>query len=429
MLDTLRADGLSAYGNPRPTSPAVDALAARGVLFENAVSHAAWTLPSFIGLLSGSYPSRAVFAGTHLRASFVERLRAAGRRTAAFTESGYVSRYFGLELGFETWQEEEGKTRVVGEGPAGPASAERTFDAAIAWLRAHDGSPFFLMVHTYEIHTPYRAREYAENLPSGVLAPTYEDPQRRAVQQGRLAVGETERAYVRALYDGGVRAADRQVGRLLTALDETGLAADTAVVVTSDHGEALGDRDPRDLGEHGHHLYGELLHVPLVVYHPRAPWPRGRVGTQVRLVDVGPTILDLAGVPTPAGLEGRSLVPVMAGVETAPRLAYSELSPRRGRPYPRASAQDGRWKLIANFAPRPRGWPEVEFYDLAQDPAERENLIGLRSEALERLRAALRAERRAIRLAGGVETPDERLAPAALREQLEALGYVRDGGG
>jgi len=429
VLDTLRADGLSAYGNPRPTSPAIDALAARGALFEHVVSHASWTLPGFIGLLSGRYPSTQVFAEGKLRSSFVEALRDAGRRTAAFTESGYVSRHFGVDRGFETFQEEQGKTHLVipGASRVGPGSAERTFEAAIAWLRAHDGSPFFLMVHTYEPHMPYRAREYAEGLPSGTLGRTYEGADRERVRKGQLAFGETERAYVRALYDGGVRSADRQLERLLAALEETGLAGDTAVIVTSDHGEDLGHRSPRALGEHGHHLYDEVLRVPLVVYHPRAPWPARRIGTQVRLVDVGPTILELAGVEPPPGLSGRSLVPVLAGAETEPRVAFSELRLSPWNDHPRAAMRDARWKLIANLPPRAPGWAEIEFYDLAKDPGERENLIGLRSEALDRLAAGLEAQRRALGREGELALPDDRLAPPDLREQLEALGYV-DGG-
>jgi arylsulfatase A-like enzyme len=426
VLDTLRADGLSAYGNPRGTSPALDALAARGVLFENAVSHAPWTLPSFIGLLSGRYPSRAVFSEGALQTSLLEALRGAGWRTAAFTEGGYVSKHFGIDRGFETFQEEEGKTRLVlgGRPTQGSGGIERTFDGAIAWLRQPDSRPFFLLVHTYEIHFPYRRRDYADGLPHGKLGETYEEPQRTAIRKGALRVGEEERAYARALYDGGVRTADAHVGRLLGALEETGLAGDTVVAVTSDHGEDLGGRDAKALGEHGHQLYDELLRVPLILVHPRADWPARRIDAQVRLVDVVPTLLELAGVERPPGLSGASLVPVLRGVEKGTRLAYAELRRSPWNEHPRAAVRDGRHKLIANLLPRRAGWPEVEFYDLSRDPGERENLVGLRHEALDALTARLAKEREELGREGGLEVPGERDLPAELRERLEALGYL-----
>jgi arylsulfatase A-like enzyme len=425
VLDTLRADGLSLYGNPRQTSPALDALAARSVVFENAVSHAPWTLPSFVGLLSGRYPSSSVFSEGTLHTSLVEALRTAGYRTAAFTEGGYVSRHFALDRGFESFWEEEGKTFLARPGtPRGAGSVERTFDAAIAWLHEPRSEPFFLLVHTYEIHTPYRQREYAEELPRGRLGPTYEERDRQAVRSGRLSVGPVERAYVRALYDGGVRAVDRQVERLLRAVEETGRADDTLVVVTSDHGEDLGGRSPRALGDHGHQLYDELLRVPLVVRLPGAPWPAGRVDTQVRLVDVVPTLLELAGAPVPAGLAGSSLVPVLEGRERSPRLAYAELRRSPWNEHPRTAVRDGRYKLIANLLPRAPGWPEIEFYDVGADPGEQENLIGIRSDALDRLAGSLEAQRRALHGDGTLAMPEEGLAPPELRRQLEALGYV-----
>jgi len=426
VLDTLRADGLSAYGNPRATSPAIDSLAARGVLFENAMSHAPWTLPGFIGLLSGRYPSGAVFSEGSLQTSLLDVLRAAGWSTAAFTEGGYVSRHFGMDRGFEVFHEEEGKTRlVVDQRPTqGTGNIERTFNAAIDWLREPRSQPFFLLVHTYEIHFPYRRREYAESLPRGKLGPTYEEKQRLAIRKGALIVGDEERAYVRALYDGGVHSADTQVRRLLDALEETGLASDTVVVVTADHGEDLGGRDPRALGEHGHQLYDELLRVPLIVYHPRVEWPARRIGAQVRLVDVMPTLLEFAGLPVPAGLAGASLVPLLRGQETNTRFAYSELRRSPWNEHPRAAVRDGRHKLIANLLPRATGWPEVEFYDLSRDPGERENLVGIRHEALDALTVRLEGERDALRSEGGLEIPEEQDLPPELRERLEALGYL-----
>jgi arylsulfatase A-like enzyme len=367
-----------------------------------------------------------VFTQGSLQHSLLDVFRSAGWSTAAFTEGGYVSRHFGMDRGFDVFHEEEGKTRLVlTPRPAqGTGGIERTFDVAIDWLREPHAKPFFLMVHTYEIHFPYRSREFTESLPHGRLGATYEEKQRLAIRKGALAVGEEERTYVRALYDGGVRSADTQVRRLLDALGESGLADDTVVVVTADHGEDLGGRDPRALGEHGHQLYDELLRVPLIVYHPRADWPARRIGAQARLVDVMPTLLEFAGVPVPPGLVGASLIPLLRGRETNTRFAYSELRRSPWNEHPRAAIRDGRHKLIANLPPRATGWPEVEFYDLTRDPGERENLVGIRHEALDALTVRLKEERDALRSEGGLEIPEEQDLPPELRERLEALGYL-----
>jgi arylsulfatase A-like enzyme len=367
-----------------------------------------------------------VFSKGRLQTSLLDALRAAGWRTAAFTEGGYVSRHFGIDRGFERFEEEEGKTRLALQPrpTQGAGTIERTFDAAIAWLREPHPEPFFLLVHTYEIHFPYRRRNYTEGLSSGKLGPTYEEKQRLAIRKGALRFGDEERAYVRALYDGGVHTADAQVQRLLDALEETGLAGDTVVIVTSDHGEDLGGRDPRALGEHGHQLYDELLRVPLILVHPHASWPAQRIGAQVRLVDVMPTVLALAGIDAPPGLSGTSLLPVLRGQETSARLAYAELRRSPWNEHPRAAVRDVRHKLIANLMPRAAGWPEVEFYDLGRDPGERENLVGIRHEALDALTARLEEQRAALHEQGGLEIPAEQDLPATLRERLEALGYV-----
>mgnify|MGYP001380006645 CR=1 FL=1 len=222
VLDTLRADRLSAYGHVRETSPRLHRLAAEGVLFEQAITHSPWTLPAFIGLLSGRYPGEDVYDG-RLRVSLVETLRDAGYRTAAFTEGGYVSAYFGIDLGFERFLAEEGDVRLLtGAGlqpGAGAGGVEHTFDTAIAWLDAHAGEPFFLLVHTYEPHTPYLRREFAEGLPRGALPEdVYSIETAGKVGSGEVPAGPEEIEYVRALYDGGIAAADRELGRLLDRL-------------------------------------------------------------------------------------------------------------------------------------------------------------------------------------------------------------------
>ena len=432
VLDTLRADGLGSYGNPRPTSPAIDELARSGVLFERATSHAAWTLPGFIGLLSGEHPSHAVYAEGRLRRSLVERLRSAGYRTAAFTEGAYVSRAFGMDLGFDEFVEIEAQIRLRDGGSGEDAirgargGIAHTFDAAIAWLRAHSEEPFFLLVHSYEPHLPYRRRDFAESLPAGSLGPTYEVADARSVHEGARSVGPVERDYVRALYDGGVLESDRQVGRLLAALEALGLADRTVVAVTSDHGEDLGERDLHQLGRHQHQLHDDLLHVPLVLRDPREDFPVRRVGTQVRLTDVLPTLLELADLQAPANADGRSLVSLMRGAEQGDRIAFASLSTPDLR---LAAIRTRDAKVVLQLRPPRAGetTPDAALYDLRADPLERDPRAAAGDPRLARLSAALRAWMRQVSARGDATlAPEPARAGLELREQLRALGYVSD---
>ncbi len=423
VLDTLRADGLSAYGNPRRTSPHLDALAQEGVLFEQATSHASSTLPGFVGLLSGRYPSARVMDG-ELRVSLVERLRDAGLRTAAVTEGGFVSSYFGLDRGFQSFVEQEGAVAlqiggVALQQPAG-GGIQETFAAARAWLAERASERFFLLVHTYEVHTPYRRLAYAAALERGNLSETFETPDVGRFANDPHLLGPRELAYVRALYDGGVAEADRQVGELRAALRELGLAERTLVVVTSDHGEDLGDREPLRPGTHGHTLYDELLRIPLLVLDPRLERGGARVPGPVRLVDVMPTVLDLLGVaPAPEG-EGRSLAALLRGEEASARPAYARIV-RRGDRIFKESVRDGRYKLIRNAFPLE---PALEVYDLEADPRESQNLAEAREAERMRLEATLRAQRPDPRQDGIARYETAHHVSQALRQRLEALGYA-----
>jgi arylsulfatase A-like enzyme len=430
VIDTLRADHLSAYGNPRPVSPHIDALARGGVLFEHAFTHAPWTLPAFVGLLSGSYPSRRVFE-RRLQVSEVEALRDAGFATAAFTEGGFVSSYFGIDRGFQTFQAREAAVHLQGpdltEKADEPGGIERTFAAAGAWLRAHADRPFFLMVHTYEVHVPYLRTDLARRLPRGALPkPVYDVPTVAAVASGRIPVGPVEVAYVRALYDGGVAAADRAVGGLLDLLDTLGIAERTLVVVTADHGEELGERRPSRLGMHGDYLYDTLLHVPLVLRGPGVGAHGRRIATPVRLIDVMPTILDLAGVPAPVHADGRSLAPLLDGAEGRPRPDYAEVTQPQSPEVPRRVAlRDGHHKLIVNLPPLAPDEVPAELYDLEADPGETHNLAAADPALEDSLAAQLREHREALEQRGRAAMAADTDVPTNLRDQLRALGYTR----
>jgi choline-sulfatase len=286
------------------------------------------------------------------------------------------------------------------------------------WLEERKpGERFFLFVHTYAIHAPYQRVARARGLPRGALRETFELADLADVRAGRIAIGETEQRYLTALYDGGVAAADAAVGQLLATLDATGLVDETLVIVTSDHGEDLGGRDPRRAGDHGHTLFDELVRIPLVVSDPGIAASQGqRIGAQVRLFDVLPTALERLGVSTPATLEGRSLVPLMLGTTET-----------RERPARIALARDGALRLGLRMpekkllrAESGGEGPERDYrYDLASDPREQKPSAPTPEES-----AALAAYRADLAREG---LPDwerfEQRGPE-LEARLRELGYV-----
>jgi arylsulfatase A-like enzyme len=433
LLDTVRADHVSSYGYTRATTPAIDALAERGVLFERVVSSAPWTLPSVGALLAGRSPPLAFDQDSKLAVSLVERIQDAGFVTGAVTEGGFVSEHFNMDRGFASYSEERSPVRVAsgddsapGEDGVAPCVA-RVFTQAKDWLRENGSEPFFLLVHTYEAHTPYVDATFAQGMRPGRMGPELKIAYLAALQSGRIRLTPQEQAYGTALYDGDIHVADRYVGELLGYLEELGIAKETLVVVTSDHGEELGGGFEHGIFDHGHSLRDDQLLVPLVLFDPTRDFPDDRITQQVRLIDVVPTVCDLLGVEPDPRATGRSLVPVLEGTEKLDRVAFSS-STSRGPV--RVSISDGRYKLIRVLAPAtgpieafPEGVdvPEIQLFDLQSDPAETTNLAAQMPGLVQELSRDLERWRSEIH-DGMVEllpTVDDE----ELRARLNSLGY------
>lgn len=443
-LDTLRADHVSAYGHPRPTTPHLDRLAARGILFENAYSHAPHTAPSHMSLFTSLYPGehgvRNFEDGGGVRLdervpTLAQLLQRAGYRTRAVVSGGNVAASLGFDRGFARYDER-------------PSAARWVFDAALDTLRelaAHD-APFFLFVHTYEIHDPYVApaafrklftdpdyrgsvtgspEELARRAPGGDYASRH-----RAFWQAVDRQSPADLRQLVALYDAGIRVADHHLGRLLRELAALGLEEETAVVVLSDHGE--------EFGEHGgfihQQVYDEVLRVPLVLRLPGSDAPPGRrVSARVRLIDVLPTVLGYLGVPAPAHLRGESLLPLVEQPVREDRPVFAQ--------HPGAATSAlilGSWKAVArppSLLLRGRVFGSLglhlaqaarrgELFDLARDRAER---VDRAEHAPQRLRAMLdRIDEatRALERSRESLDGDRARADAETRRRLEALGYV-----
>jgi len=385
-IDTLRADHVGAYGYALAETPTLDRLAGEGVLVEDAVVQVPQTRPSHASILTGRLPYE-----HGLRDNFSPPLEPAhptlatllkqqGYATGGFIGAYPVSRDSGLDRGFDVFDDPFSKTE--GNGPRLDESARAAgavVDAALAWLGALEARPFLAWVHVFDPHTPYAPpspfRERFEASP----------------------------------YDGEIAYADAEIGRLLDWLERSGEAGRTLVVVTSDHGEGLGDH-----GEDEHQLfvYDSTLHVPLVVAWP-GELPAGvRLQGQLRSVDLLPTILDLVGAP-PADTSGLSRA---ANLRSGSRIPDNE-----------SYAESLYGQIHFGWAPlralRAEGWkyieaPRAELYDLREDPGETRNRLGDRSQVAEAMGARLHAYASTAPAAATVAVD-----PNAA-ERLATLGYV-----
>jgi arylsulfatase A-like enzyme/thioredoxin-like negative regulator of GroEL len=354
-IDTLRADHLPAYGYTRVKTPAIDALAADGLLFERAYAHAPQTLPAHASLLSGRLPFE---TGVRDDISVVkpsERLLPQMLGERGFATGGVVSTYLlrketGINQGFDFFD---------GEMPAAPADRsighlkrDGAESEAVAerWLDQQRSQRVFLFLHLFEPHRPYAPpAQYAEY-----------DP-----------------------YDGEIAYADDIVGRLIRHLKAQQLYDRSTIILLSDHGEGLGDHGE---AEHGLFLYDEALHVPLIIKQAGGAGAGRRIPDVVQHADLAPTILDLAKAPIPGNLHGRSLAPILDGTGTLPEQAvYSEAWYAR--------THFGWSELTALTTPRLRyvRAPEEELYDLGRDPHERDNIATSEASERQTLRTALDA--------------------------------------
>lgn len=312
-IDSLRPDHLGCYGYGRPTSPAIDALAARGVLFENALGQASWTTPSFGTVFTSLYPSQhgALTVNDMLSPgvpTLAEILRERGYATCGIANAPALSSDYGFDRGFDFYDVAEPETR----------DAEATTKDALKWLDADKRKPFFLFVHYFDVHLPYAPKPpydrlfdtgYTGPLGTAFAVDAYAGRREDLLAQMR-GWSPADWDHVRALYDGEIAFTDQAIRLLLEGLEERDLTRKTLIVFLSDHGQEFFEHGAYG---HGHSLYGEVLRVPLVLSLP-GPLPRGlRVKEQVRLLDVAPTILAFLGAGARSGLEGVSLLPLAGG--------------------------------------------------------------------------------------------------------------------
>jgi arylsulfatase A-like enzyme len=422
-IDTLRADHLSGYGYPRPTSPTIDEFARRSVTFTQAVNTGGATLPVHMSMMTslpptvhGIWPGRGARLAA-ARTTLAEELRARGYATAAFTDGGWVLAKFGFGDGFDVFNEKAGGFRSI-------------VPRAVKWLDQHREERFFLFLHSYDVHSDYERLPYDAPPPyrdrfvgdysgpfwgcmRGACASRLLSSLNADFDTGRRKPADVfakrDVDYLVSLYDGGIAYADQQVGRILEKLRSLGVAEKTIVVVTSDHGE--------EFLEHGRLLhernYEETARVPMIVHLPGLEAKRRRVDELVSTLDLMPTVLAALGMTPNADVRGRNLLPFLDGVGQSPPVLIAALREDKLR--------ETAWSLVV------RGGAPQELYDLGRDPGERANVLAAHPDVAKRMGDSfgrLRAAELELKRALGDAPPPQEGLDESETEKLRALGYL-----
>lgn len=431
LIDTLRSDHLGCYGYTRDTSPNIDRWAQEAIVFEQAIAQASWTKPSVASIFSGLYPTvHRTGGGWHVRrevrgdslvmvpappeapgttaklppgvVTLAEVFREAGYRTVSFTANRLIGRDYNYGQGFETYRF---------------CNDPHVTSNAIAWLEEHGREPFFLYLHYMAPHAPYdpppefdrfTTGEDPFDLPPGDLKDAINFTRTRTLTQ------EDVRDLVDQ-YDGEILFSDDQFARLLAKLEELDLRDQTIIALTADHGE--------EFLEHGMvwhesvHLYEELIHVPLIIDPPGAQVAGRRAAEPVMLIDLGPTLFEMAGLPVPAEMQGRSFAPLLRGDVFVAREVYSETIDWGFKQAIRADAR----KLILD-----RDTRDMELYDLVRDPGEGDPALDLPGQEIRALLDSLDAQyaRNLQQLDPDALGFEMGISEVEL-ERLRSLGYIQ----
>jgi arylsulfatase A-like enzyme/predicted Zn-dependent protease len=390
-VDTLRADRVHCYGFPYVDTPTMDLFASKGVLFERCIAQTPLTQPSHTSLLTGTLP---LFHGVRDNGGFLvpqelatlsEIFKEKNYQTSAFVAAFVLDSKWGFDQGFDYYYDkfDLSKYKTISLGNV-QRRGDEVIDEALNWLDEHKHEKFFTWVHLYDPHTPY-------------------EPPSPFKEQ-----------YPNRPYLGEIAYTDSQLGRLWGYLEQNDLTENTILIFASDHGESLGEHQE---STHGFFIYQAGIHVPLIFVTPFEDLHGIRRSEVVSLVDVMPTILEMEGEAFPPQNQGKSLLPLFFDEEVdGESFAYSETY------YPRLhygwsdlkSIQEGRFKLIIA--------PELELYDLTDDPQENTNVVSAFPEETRRLIRL--AEQFIEKSSQDAFDIDYQHIDEETRQKLAALGYI-----
>ena len=428
VVDALRPDHMGCYGYPLPTSPTMDALARRGVLFTDASSLASYTRAAVPSIFASVHPGahgvlaqgKAVEMLSDEYETLAETLKERGYVTAAYAPNPSLNRAFNFDQGFDVYDDD---FQIGVRGAQDFETASKINERTLGWLRANPGKPFFAYLHYRDVHAPYvppppydkMFDKPGEGRPLSELEYKSQPPDVRRPRRFR------DLDSFIAQYDGEIRYTDDHLARFLETLSKEGFLDNTVIFLTADHGESFLEHRS---WTHGTGLYEELTRVPLLLVLPGEKHKGQRVTVPVQTTDIYPSVLELLGMEEiPPLIQGRSLFDAIEGRADPKRPIFSEALVSRGhRPWNFgelvAVRFDG-WKLIYNRTNR-----SGELYNLAQDPGEARNLVDQQPERARTLLRMIAAQdrenvKRSHRVKGNEDLPED------VVEGLKSLGYVR----
>ncbi|HVG09897.1 MAG TPA: sulfatase [Thermoanaerobaculia bacterium] len=427
VIDALRPDHLGCYGYPLATSPTIDALARRGVLFTNAASLASYTRAAVPSIFTSVHPGahgvltqgKKVEMLSDEYETLAETLKERGYVTAAFAPNPSLNHAFNFDQGFDLYDD---NFQIGVRGAEDFETASKINERTLGWLRANPGKPFFAYLHYRDVHAPYVPPPPYDHMfdkpgdgrPLSEAEYKSQPPDVRQPRRFRDLDSYVEQ------YDGEIRYTDDHLARFLETLAKEGFLDDTVIFLTADHGESFLEHRS---WTHGTGLYEELTRVPLLLVLPGEKHKGQRVVAPVQTTDIYPSILELLELGTLPQIQGRSLFDAIEGKADPKRPVFNEALVSHGhRPWNFgelvAVRYDG-WKLIYNRRSR-----TAELYNLAQDPGETRDLVDSERERARDLLRMIAAQdrenaKRSHRVKGNEELPED------VVEGLKALGYVR----
>jgi len=421
-LDTLRADHLNCYGyKQNSTSPNIDNLAKQGVRFETAVAHNPWTTPSHFSIFTSLTPPfhrwlRSKTSPKRLEDSKIciaQIFEKHNYNTVAFTGGGLISAIYGFNRGFQRYYEN--------------VDTDAGFTMLMDWLDENHQKLFFAFYHTYECHAPFQRKFFVDkNHDGGRIGEYFEYDDNEKIPNPT----PEEKRFVIDSYDSGIFYIDGLMGRLIEKLKDLGIFDKTLIVLLSDHGEELFDHNP--IVRHGHSLYDELLLVPLIMVYPKDLPPGKIIKEQVRLIDVMPTILDIANLTINSELEGVSLLPLIEGKKGLSPLTFAYSESIVYKKEEKRSIRTKDYKYIMrpiDKMKRPKLSPDnviEELYNLKNDSQERVNLASRDKEMSSTFLKVINNFLAKQQLPKQYESqPFLRGLTEEQKERLRALGYIK----
>lgn len=416
-IDTLRPDHLSCYGYDRMATPGIDGLAEDGIRFEAAIAHAPSTLPSHASMLTSLYPEHhGAYYGRKTRIprslpTVATVLADTGYRTVSYNGGAQIAPEYGLDAGFD---------RYVTLGGT-PFSVNN--DSTFAWIGNNGADSTFFFLHTYEVHYPFTPRyRYLKRLGTtytGSLPRRIEKPLLMEINQGRRHVSQSDIRHIIDTYDAEILSMDEAVAAFIDSLKALGIYDEAVIIFTSDHGEEFGEHGM--YGWHGHTMYDELLHVPLIIKLPKSMAAGMVIAEQVRSIDIAPTILEIVGSAIPESFEGKSLIPMILenkSLRESPFRDVSKAQKDMGRHGFIISIRTSDWKLFCRK--EKDTFIKTELFHLSKDPEEQINRASdypVVVDSLEAIMSSISELRPAPAVYPAFPT-------AETKRRLKALGYV-----